>query len=196
MKLRLSPSGPVVENTNGGPFEPGPGAMLRLAEGTTTIGGTLVVPTVPATIGTALGGGTVLVAQLDKPDPNLRYRATVLLDVLNTATNATSDVQLFIDTSVDGGATWVEEVANAHYVGAGTGSSEDLRCPRQVRCDMTMRLGSALAGPVGAASPSLRVRARIGQATSNTSCLVDSRDSSGSETGLVGSALLQLTEHF
>lgn len=196
MKIRLSPSGPVVENSSGGPFEPGDGAMLRLSEGMTTIGGSLRILTTAQTIGTQLGGGTVLVATLANPKTNLRYRATVLLDVENTTTNSSADVQIFIDTSIDGGTTWVEEVANAHYVGAGSGVDGTIRTPRQVRCDMTLRLGSALLSTMTATSPSLKVRARIGQAADVPLCLVDSRLLSGTEDALVGTALLQLSEHF
>ena len=47
-----------------------------------------------------------------------------------------------------------------------------------------------------ATSPSLKVRARIGQAADVTTAQVNSRDTSGSETGLNGTVLLQLSEHF
>jgi len=196
MKIRISPSGPVVENSSGGPFEPGTGAMLRLSEGTTTIGGSLRILTTAQTIGTQLGGGTVLVATLDAPNPNLRYRATLLLDVQNTTTNASAEVQLFIDTSIDGGTTWVEEVANAHAVGQATGAALLGPETKQVRLDMTLRLGSALQSDMLATSPSLKVRARIGQVADVALCVVNSLATSGDETGLTGSVLLQLSEHF
>lgn len=196
MILRNSPSGPVVKNSGGGPFEPGTGAMLRLSEGTTAIGGSLRILTTAQTIGTQLGGGTVLVAELAKPNPELNYRATLLLDVQNTTTNASAEVQLFIDTSVDGGATWVEEVANAHSIGQAGGSALLGPETKQVRLDMTLRLGKNLGGPVLANSPSLRVRGRVAQAADVALCVVSSLATSGEETGLTGSVLLQLTEHY
>lgn len=196
MKIRISPSGPVVENSSGGPFEPGTGAMLRLSEGTTTIGGSLRILTTAQTIGTQLGGGTVLVATLDAPNPALRYRATVLLDVQNTSTNSSAEVQLFLDTSIDGGTTWVEEVANAHSIGQAGGAALLGPETKQIRLDMTLRLGSALGSDMTTVSPSLKVRARVAQAADTTLCVVSSLATSGEETGLTGSVLLQLSEHF
>jgi hypothetical protein len=195
MKIRLSPSGPVVENSGGGPFEPGTGAMLRLAEGTTTIGGSLALSTDPLTIGTQLGGGTVLVETLLLPNAELNYRATLLLDVVNTNTNTVAEVQLFLDTSVDG-TNWVEQVANVHVLGAGSGIDGGLASARQVRLDMTLRAGSALSGGMAADSPSLRVRGRIAVAAGGSSAVVNSDATSGSLEDLTGTALLQLSEHF
>lgn len=193
MKIRLSPSGPVVENSNGGPFEPGTGAMLRLAEGYTTIGGSLQMSSVPNTIGTVLGGGTVLIQSLANPNPDLYYRATVFLDVLNTSTNQSAHVVLFIDTSADG-STWTEQAGNMHVVGAGSGIDGGLAGPRQVRLDMTLKLGSTIAELDGA-NP-LRVRARIGLVTAVDGALVSSEASDGSFDDLVGTAYLSLSEHF
>lgn len=192
MIIRLSPSGPPILNSGGGPLQPGTGMMLRLAEGTTTIGGSLAIPSAgsPATIGTLLGGGIVLIETLDNPNPNLNYRATLLLDVANEVTNSAGEVQLYIDTSVDG-STWVSQVGNEHIVAAGSGATSDEPSGRQVRVDMTLRLGGSINGGMPVGSPSLRVRGRI-SATLGAPVV----DSSAGAGDLVGSVLLQLSEHF
>jgi hypothetical protein len=197
MIIRLSPSGPPILNAGGGPLQPGAGMQLRLAEGMTTIGGSLAIPSqgAPATIGTILGGGTVLVETLLAPNPLLNYRATLLLDVLNTQTNAAGSVQLFIDTSVDG-STWVEQVGNTHAVPAGSGVDGTLASGRQVRVDMTLRAGSALAGGMLSTAPSLRVRGRVCALAANGGLQVSSEAASGAFTNLVGTAILQLSECF
>src|SRR6187549_359038 len=48
--IRLSPSGPVIGNTEGGPLSFGPGARLRLSEANSVMGGSLALPTVPDVI--------------------------------------------------------------------------------------------------------------------------------------------------
>jgi hypothetical protein len=197
MIIRLSPSGPPILNAGGGPLQPGTGMQLRLAEGMTTIGGSLTIPSqgAPATIGTILGGGTVLVETLLAPNPALNYRATLLLDVQNDQTNAAGSVQIFIDTSVDG-STWVEQVGNTHTVPAGSGVDGDRPSGRQIRVDMTLRAGSALVGGMLATAPSLRVRGRVCALNTNSGLQVSSEQTAGAFDNLVGSALLQLAECF
>lgn len=161
---------------------------LRLAEGYTLIGGSLQITTTPQTLGSVLGGGTVLVETLPEPSPDLRYRASLSIDVGNSHTSTPGDVVLFIDSSIDG-VNWVEQVNNAHAVGPNDGS---MHC----RLDMTMRLGSALTGGMPAAAPSLRVRGRIALVAAVTGVEVDSRGQTGSYDDFVGTCLLQLSEHF
>lgn len=186
--LRYSPSGGIVQNDEGAPLAPGNGMLLRLAETYTPIGGTLQITTTPQTLGTVLDGGTVLVETLADPSPDLRYRASLSIDVGNSHTSTPGDVVLFIDSSVDG-VSWVNQVNNAHAVGPNDGS---MHC----RLDMTMRLGSDLTGGMPAAAPSLRVRGRIALVAAVTGVEVDSRSSTGSYDDFVGTCLLQLSEHF
>ncbi len=199
MKLRLSPSGPVVENAEGGPLEFGTGAVLRLAEATTTVGGSLALTNVGQTIGTVLGGGTVMIASLLAPRADYRYRATVLVDVKSLAEVANAQCVLYLDTSADG-LNWVERVVNAHEVGRSVDATEIISSnARQVRLDLPMALGSAL-GVTGSSS-SLRVRARI-RKTDNVaadSLLISSEVASAGTTpvtGLIGTGYLSLSEHF
>ena len=66
--IRLSPSGPIIGK--GG--SPGPGARLRLTEATSTMGGTLDIPTVPGVIGPGgFGTPAALVLTLDTRDLQL-----------------------------------------------------------------------------------------------------------------------------
>ncbi len=193
--LRYSPSGGIVQNANGGPFAPGDGAMLRLAEGYTVIGGSLAITQTPQTLGTLLGGGAVLVKTLVEPNPDLKYRASLTIDVSNSNTSTAADVVLFIDTSVDG-STWVNQVNNAHGVGAGSGVDGDQPTEMHCRLDMTLIRGGDLGGGMPAGSPSLRVRGRIAQVGEVVGAEVDSRGSSAGYDDLVGTCLLQLSEHF
>lgn len=184
-----------MQNAEGGDLSPGAGMMLRLEEGYTPIGGSLAITQTPQTLGTVLNGGTVLVESLPAPSPDLRYRASLSIDVSNSNTSTAADVVLFIDTSVDG-TTWVNQVNNAHGVGAGSGVDGDQPTEMHCRLDMTMRLGSDLSGGMPADAISLRVRGRIAQVGEVVGAEVDSRASSSGYTDLVGTCLLQLSEHF
>ena len=161
--LRLSPSGPVVTNAAGGSYLPVPGSSLRLVEGTTTVGGSNVIPTAAnyaasVTLGLALGG-PALTETLTGPQRGLNYRATVLCDVPNPSTNGAGEVQLYLETSVDGGVTWLEQASNTHLVEPSTAGGT----ARQIRLDMTLRQGAVCAVPATPnASNSLQIRARIG----------------------------------
>lgn len=187
-KLRYAPSGGPVQNAEGADLTPGAGMMLRLAEGYSVIGGSLQITTTPQTLGSVLGGGTVLVESLPAPAADLRYRASLSIDVGNSHTSTPGDVVLFIDSSVDG-VNWVEQVNNSHAVGPADGS---MHC----RLDMTMRLGSELTGGLPATSAALRVRGRIALVAAVTGVEVDSRGSTGGYDDFVGTCLLQLSEHF
>src|ERR1700749_2812495 len=111
--IRLSPSGPVITNgTPQGPFQPGNGARLRLAEATSTISATgNTIPTAPAVIGFTLGANPAIVPALSAPNDGLFYRATVSCDVSNPSTNVIGEVQLYIETRVDGGTPWPQQEA-------------------------------------------------------------------------------------
>lgn len=194
--LRYSPSGGIVQNAQGAPLVPGSGMMLRLAEGYSVIAGSLAITSTPQTLGSVLDGGTVLVETLPEPSPDLKYRASLTIDVVNNSTSTPADVVLFLDTSVDG-TSWVEQVNNAHGVGAGTDVDGDAESNfRQCRLDMTLRLGAALGGGMPAGAPSLRVRGRIAQVGEVVGVEVDSRGSSAGYMDLQGTCLLQLSEHF
>lgn len=196
-KLRYATSGGLIQNAEGGDFAPGAGALMRLAEGYMVVGGTLQITTTPQTLGTLLDAGTVLIQTLDEPAENLRYRASLSVDVVNDNTTTSAEVVLFIDTSVDGGTTWTNQVNNSHFLGAGSGSAGSAENGMHCRLDMTMRLGSALSGGgVPDGSPSIKVRGRIALVGAVTGAEVDSRGASASYNAFVGTCLLQLSEHF
>lgn len=181
--IRLSPSGPVIQNANGGTMVPGPGARLRLVEASCTIGGSLAISTVPQVIGPQLGNGLTLSLPLPLPQAGLEYRVTALIDVFNLSTNVTGSCELFIDTSPDN-VTWTEQASNSHFVGFSGG--------RQVRCDMKLKAGSLIGVTAGATG--LNVRARIGASAGNPNILAESASTPGSAATSVGSFLLQLEE--
>jgi hypothetical protein len=188
--VRLSPSGPVIANANGGPFNPGPGAQLRLVEATTTCAGSLAIPTVPTQIARVLGGTNFAVnlgvaSGGHAPYAGNQYRATVLLDVYNPTTNALAEVQLYLDMSTDN-ATWREVANNDHLVGfSGT---------KQIRLDAPLQYGSIYG--VGTTDQNLYLRARIGASSNGNVVLVDSAATAGDATNNKGTVLLQLTECF
>ncbi len=182
--VRLSPSGPVISNVNGGPLAPGPGAQLRLVEATTTCAGSLAIPTVPTQIANVLGGTNFSVS-LAAPNATLEYRATVLCDVFNPTTNALAEVQLYIDMSTDN-ATWREVANNGHLVGFSDA--------RQIRLDATLK-GGANYG-ILANDARVYVRARIGASSVAGGVSISSLATSGDATNNQGSVLLQLSECF
>jgi len=190
--VRLSPSGPIIANANGGPFTPGPGAQLRLVEATTTCTGTLAIPTVPTQIARLLGGtnfavniGVASGGPGAQPSPSHQYRATVLLDVYNPTTNAAAEVQLYLDMSTDN-ATWREVANNDHLVG--------FSGAKQIRLDAPLQYGSVYG--VLPADTNLYLRARIGASSGGGIVLVDSAATVGDATHNQGTVLLQLTECF
>ncbi len=181
--IRLSPSGPVIQNANGGTMVPGPGARLRLVEASCTIGGSLAISTVPQVIGPQLGNGLTLSLPLPLPQAGLEYRVTALVDVLNLSTNVTASVELYIDTSPDN-VTWTEQASNTHLVG--------FSGARQVRCDMKLKAGSLLG--VGPASTGMNTRVRIGASAGSPNALVESASTPADAATTVGSFLVQLEE--
>jgi hypothetical protein len=194
--IRLSPSGPVITNPAGAPLAPGTGARLRLAEASTTIGTTNVIPTAanlaaapyigPGGLGVA--GGPALIASLPNPSQSANYRMTALLDVRNPSTNVNGVVQLYLATSWDNGVTWHEQASNQHQVaGEPTAGNE-----RQMRIDQTLISGAALGMTPGA--PSLQVRAHIGATVGGNVLQLPSGDTGDGASR--GAFLLQLEEMF
>ncbi len=183
--IRLSPSGPVIANSGGGPFAPGPGASLRLVEAQCTIGGSLAIPTVPVVIGPTLGVPGFLDV-LALPNAALNYRATVLLDVLNGTTNAQASVELYLDSSTDG-VTFNEIASNSHLIGQNS--------VRQIRLDQ--KLTSGVNFGIIAGQGSLYLRARIGASTQTyPNVLAESAVTPGGDAHGVGTVLMQLEECF
>lgn len=106
--IRLSPSGPVIANAEGGPLNPGPGCQLRLAEATTIVGTHSPIEDTPVDVGGTPGGTPqdTLIVSLDNPNAAYKYRAEVHCDVENAIGGTFSAVQMSIFTSFDDGATW------------------------------------------------------------------------------------------
>lgn len=86
--IRLSPSGPVIVNEDGGQLVPGSGMVIRMNEVKATCGG--VLNTTPA----ELGSGN-LRAELPLPNPAYKYKAAVQINSWQQVSeSATLRVQL------------------------------------------------------------------------------------------------------
>lgn len=188
--IRLSPSGPFIENGGGGTFAPGDGARIRLVQGSCTVSSVTQIPTVtPAVIGAPGLGLTSIIQHLDNPQPGRKYRATIHCDLANQATTD-GVVTLFLDTSTDG-ATWTEAASNVHNVMGGA-QLDERNGSRSARCDLLLTDGASLGVTSSPPSPALYVRARIlGNNNLTAFCLLvsDPTDADG-----VGSILLELEE--
>ncbi len=174
--IRLAPSGPVVATM-------GAGAQLRLVEATTTSINANTIPTVPAVLGNPIGSATFGPLILTKPAPTNNYRATVVADVYNPTTNVLAQVELYLDVSKDG-INWTQAASNSHQVGFG-GS-------RQIRLDMSMRAGSALA--VAANDATLQLRCRIGASANGGNVLLVGPTTPGGDPLSAGAVDMQLME--
>jgi hypothetical protein len=199
LPVRYSPSGSPIANADGAVLLFGPGARLRLTETNALMGGSLAVPAVADTIATGGFGspGTTIVMTLQNPKAKLQYRAKLRLDVQNTNSAAAAEVVLYLDASVDGGATYtnfskVSHLLNNPNAAGGTAGSE----PMEV--SLPLILGSSLGVNDAVPTASLKLRARASLPV-GTGVLVNSPASSGGGTpvtGLGGSIHMELEECF
>jgi hypothetical protein len=197
--IRLAPSGPVIGNTDGGPLDFGPGARLRLTEANSIMGGSLALPTVPDVISPdGFGDVDAIVLTLLAPKSELKYRANLTLDVLNNTTNAGGEAVLYLDVSLDGGATYTNVVRNSHLVKPGIlGSADPVAYSRPVSVWLPQVSGEAL-GVVTDTTPSIKLRARAQASSGNPFILANSPAASGGivVTGLSGTIHMELEETF
>jgi len=190
--IRLSPSGPVLANGAGAGFNPGTGARLRLNEAQTTVGNSNVIPTAPTPIGNALGS-TFIECVMPLPDPGLEYRATVVCDVENPSTNVAGQVELYVETSVDGGTTWSEQASNSHRVNS-TEVAPAVPLARTVRLDMPLTFGSTLG--VTAGTTALLMRCKIGASSGGNVLLLSSPVTPGGDLKSKGTVYFGFEECF
>jgi len=197
--IRLSPSGPVIGNTDGGPLSFGPGARLRLTEANSIMGGSLALPTVPDVISPdGFGDPDAIVLTLTAPKAALKYRANLSLDILNNSTNGGGEAVLYLDVSIDGGATYTNVVRNSHLVKPGIlGDASQQAFSRQCSVWMPQVTGEAL-GVVTDTTASIKLRARALAALGNPILLVNSPAASGGivVSGLAGTIHMELEECF
>jgi hypothetical protein len=188
--IRLSPSGPIIGK--GG--SPGPGARLRLAEAISTMGGTLIIPTVPDVIGPGgFGSSAALVLTLDNPKEVLQYRANLTLDVLNAATDSGGEVVLYLDVSVDGGTMYVNRAKNSHIINS---TDTDVEA-RQMQVWLPLTLGTALGVSDATHPPSIKLRARAHRVLGTNDVTVNSSAASDGippVTDLNGTIHMELEE--
>jgi hypothetical protein len=125
--------------------------------------GTLAVPECPAVISpNGFGDSNAMTLTLDAPTANYRYRANLSLDIVSSATASGGVVVLYLDTSVDNGATFTNRAANSHQINTGI-DSEHSGHPaegRQVQIWMPLTPGSHLGVDNTTPPPSILVRSR------------------------------------
>lgn len=173
-RLRLSPSGPFIENAEGGVADPGNGFQLRLDEAGGSVGMGALTDVYQEVL--AVSGGAPFEASLLLPDPNRRYRVNAHLDAQCVTLDDALDLRLM---AAYDGVNFVNELAeNTHA----------MLVDSTVRfgIDMVMQLGSAFGTPLPAGSPSLSVRLQARAVTAGRIVLPTS--------GQNGSCLLTLTE--
>jgi hypothetical protein len=198
--IRLSPSGPVIANSDGGPLNAGPGMRLRLAEGQSTMGGSLAVPAVADVISAAgFGNPTAFSLTLDSPKAGLRYRAKLSLDLINVTTSVEAEVVLYLDTSIDGGTVYTNRAKCCHVVSPGSTSHATPQGARSADVYIPMTLGSALGIDDSTPPASIKLRARASMPLGVLGdVVVSSASASGgtSVTGLQGTIHMELEECF
>ncbi len=188
--IRLSPSGPII----GKATSFGPGARLRLTEATSLMGGSQSIPTTPDVIGPdGFGAPAALVLTLDAPKEKLSYRANLALDVINSSTNEGGEVVLYLDVSLDGGASYTNRAKNVHVINSTVTDVEGR--PMQVWLPLT--LGSALGISDAAPPASIKLRARANRAVGSSALVVSSpgtSDGTDPVSGLNGTVHIELEE--
>ncbi len=199
--VRLAPSGPPILNTGGGPLSFGPGARLRLAEAVSTMSGSLAVPAAADVIAPdGFGQTDAIVLTLDAPKEALSYRANLTLDLQNTSTDSEGQVVLYLDVSVDGGATYTNRAKNVHLLGPVHPSLTEGVEARQAEVAMPLILGSALGVSDAVPTPSIKLRARaslpLGAAGLVRVSSLDTSAGTTPVTGLNGTIHLELSECF
>jgi len=196
LPVRYSPSGAVLVNANGGPFTPGTGARLRLAERNNTMTGTLAVPGTADFISAGGFGQPKIQTVLNLPKAGLRYRAKMRLDLVSNSSNVSAEVVLFLDTSVDGGTVFTNRAKvahvfqNANSAGGGMGGQG---C--EIYLPLTQGLDLGVDDSVPTADIFLVGRAQLTVGTAG-SVVVAAAATSGAVTGLDGSIHFELEECF
>lgn len=152
--IRLSPSGPPIENSDGGQAEPGPGFQLRLDEAGGSTG--------MAALGTSFVDVTDLAGnpyevELDNPSPAKRYKFNFHCEAQSVG--ALSNLELQMTLSYNGGA-FVALGDNERPVLAGQTTVANIDMPMTLGADIENPSTGVLPVPAGATSMRVRVQAR------------------------------------
>lgn len=187
--IRLSPSGPVI----GKATSPGPGARLRLTEATSVMGGSQAIPSVPDVISPdGFGVPNPLVLTLDAPKQALHYRANLSLDVNDSSTSPGGEVVLYLDVSLDGGASYTNRAKNAHTINSTTTGVEGR--PMQVWLPLTLGTDLGINDATPPASIKLRARANKTLGSGLTVSSLATSNGGSPVSGLNGTIHMELEE--
>lgn len=193
LPVRYSPSGAVIATFDSG-------ARLRLTESSLVMGGSLAIPAVADVIGPdGFGDADALVLTLDKPKTLSKYRANLMLDIANSATNVGAQVVLYLDTSVDGGTTWTNRAKAMHKIDALNEAGGVTLEVRPASVFLNLIEGGSLGVDDSAPTPtaSLKIRARANAPVGTIGqVFVDSLATSGGTpvTGCQGTIHMELEE--
>jgi len=196
LPVRYSPSGAPITNGGGAILGFGPGARLRLTETQVVMAGSQAVPASPDVISPdGFGDPDAVVLSLSAPKEQLQYRAKLSLDVLNTSTNASAQVVLYLDTSVDDGVTYTNRAKSVHIIGADVVPQE----ARNIDVYLPLILGTSLGVDDSVPTSNIKIRARA-NAPVGTLAFVSSLATSGGGGGAVancnGTIHMELEECF
>lgn len=150
LPIRYSPSGPIIENGDGGQAVPGEGFTLRIVDALATAGSLTFSGTMQAI---PKSGPETFALGLANPKAGLRYHAECLVPVANTD-SASAVVELGSQWRVDGGAWGQLAPAQRFELKNVTASGQsNLMLFRSL-----LTLGSALPSPVLVSSVLLEVQ--------------------------------------
>lgn len=196
--IRLSASGPNIGNELGGPLEFGPGAQLRMDDNSWIIGdGSVVIPTAATIVYTAgFAGDVPCVVSLADPAPTKRYAIEVEFDTINNSTNIDTFVQVFLDVTNDGGATWHEIASNQHHPSAAADLASDVNSGSHMALHQRMIQGGAMGVEAGDASLIVRCRLAAPAYLGGAGVELYSPYTSGASTFSRGTFYMRLTELF
>lgn len=204
LPVRYSPSGSLINNDQGNPLTFGPGARLRLTEAQSSMGGSLAVPADPNAgliSPDGFGDTDALVLTLNAPKQGYQYRARLSLDVANTSTNVGAEVVLYLDTSVDGGATYTNRAKSAHVIDALNEAGATTEEARSMDVYLPLILGSSLGVDDSEPTETIKLRARANLPVGTegvvfVSALATSGGGGGAVSGLNGTIHMELEECF
>lgn len=173
--VRLSPSGPVIANANGGEFAPGEGTIIRMAEGNdVTASGVIAITGALLAIGTPVS--------LENPDANRQYSLFGGYNFNETSAIASS-IKVELQVAFDDPATvWQTVTVPVSGAGAEAGLTQ---------CAANGEVFAWNCFPIGTLAPAIPANTPLLSFRIRTQL----RAGTGGELGPSGQVYLRLAEH-